>query len=149
ALLVRRLAGWGAASFLPIAWWGVSVFGVRVLFWWGPSFHAYAAVLFTLLCLLFFVRWHQDGRGADRWISVGAFAAALLVQERPLLIPLYLVMLRYIVLPPRPFRFRIVLGELRRDLRIWVPYAFLFGAALFNLLLFYSENKGRPSLGTI
>jgi hypothetical protein len=147
AAIVRRVAGQHPLAYAAVAWWGLSIFTLRVLVWWGASIHIYLSLLFTLLSVLFFVRWVQDHRQSDRWLSVAAFAAALVVQERPLLIPLYLALLRYVVLPPERLSVAGTVRALRRDLKLWLPYAGVAAIALTNLLVFYAGNAGRPAPG--
>jgi hypothetical protein len=148
AAIARRLAGHVPSTYAAVAWWGLSIFTLRVLDWWGASVHIYLSLLFTLASILFFVRWVQESRQVDRWLSLAAFAAALVVQERPLLIPLYLFLLRYVVLPPAPLSVSGTIQAVRRDIRLWIPYAAVAAAALTNLLVFYAGNAGRPPLGT-
>jgi hypothetical protein len=74
-----------------------------------------------MLCVTaLFIRWVRTG---GTWPLVGSwvvFGLSFFTQERVLILPIYLVVLRYLVLPYRmPFRGR---RKPWADWRIWIPY---------------------------
>jgi hypothetical protein len=85
-----------------------------------------------MLCVTaLFIRWIRTG---STWVLVGSwvvFAASFLTQERVLIVPVYLVVVRYLVLP-----YRMPPGGRRKplaDWRIWLPY----GAIALSYYAYY------------
>ena len=84
------------------------------------------ASIFILCVTALFLRWCRTGQVRALVASWFVFALLFVTQERPLVVLVYLVALRYIVLP-----YRQAPGGKRRwlsDWRIWLPFAVIGGA---------------------
>ena len=79
------------------------------------------ASAFILCVTALFIRWTRTGQVWTLYASWFVFALSFVTQERPLVVLVYLVLLRYLVLP-----YRRAPGGNRRwlsDWRIWLPFA--------------------------
>jgi hypothetical protein len=105
---------------------GSSVVLLNATLYYGQTVFLLPASTFILCISALFIRWIRTGR---LWAIIGSwvvFAASFITQERPLVVLVYLVLLRYIVLPYRPAP-----GGSRRwlsDWRIWLPFAVVASA---------------------
>ncbi len=103
------------------------------------------ASIFILCVTALFIRWSRTGQ---LWALVGAwivFAVSFVTQERPLVVLVYLVVLRYLVLP-----YRQAPGGKRRwlsDWRIWLPFA-IVGAAYLGWYLSVAPSSSTKA-GTL
>lgn len=123
-LPVRRLvaARWSAVPlyavflFCPITLWPTQ--------WWAVAIQFLPVAFFLALAVYAFLCRLQDGA---RWgwpVSVGATVAALLFQERGLLVPVVLVWIAVAHTPVGPWRRRLVVAA-RDHLLVWASYAVL------------------------
>jgi hypothetical protein len=112
---------------------------LRIAMWWGASVHVMGSAAAYLFCLAGFVEYLRSKRRRFQVGSLVALILALLVQERPLIVLGYLVLIRYLL------RYRLPEGErvlraVRRDVWLWVPYIAVTGTYLVYRLLFFSSS---------
>jgi hypothetical protein len=96
--------------------------------WWSSGLDRVPATFLTFLSILGYLRFHRSG--SRRWlaVSVAASAVALLFSVKPIFIPLYLILLRVLLLrPDEPVRDSIAAAL--RQWRVWI--LFLVPVALF------------------
>jgi hypothetical protein len=101
--------------------YGMSMVHVAVQQWWSSGMDRVPATLFTFLSILGYLRFHRSG--SHRWlaVSVGAMSVGLLFYVKPIFVPLYLVLLRVLLLEPHePVRASI--AEALRQWRVWALY---------------------------
>ncbi len=124
---------------------GQSLFLMRLLMWWTATANILPSTFFGLLAIGFYLRWRGSG-GAWRLIgSFIAFGLALLDYENAMLIPVYLVLIRLVVLNDKLTPSSWV-RNLWRERWAWLGYAILDAAALANYLRSYYYPIARPPL---
>ena len=147
--LLVELFGTGPGPLILTLLYGVSTVHVDVIQWWSASLDRLPDTLFSLLVMLFYVRFHRTG--ARRWLvlSVAALSMALLFHTKAALVPLYVVLLQtFILTPGEPWRdtFR----SLTQQWRVWVAYAVPVGTYLAVYLQRYGgEGIADPSLSML
>lgn len=121
ARTLELLLGRGPVPLLAAGYLGVSVLLIRALEWPAQGIQTIPTLVFDLLCLWAYVRYLRERRG--RWIlvSAGAVAVGLLFYEKPALMPLYLLVLRALVLGDET-RPREVIKGIWRERKMWLAY---------------------------
>jgi hypothetical protein len=124
-LLQRILALWAGPR-----WWthvlafgyGVSILLMPSLQWFSAGLLTITAAAFSLAAIHAHLCWRATGR--RRWLawSVVAMTGGLLFYEKAALIPVYLVLMRLLVLEPSE-RVRDSVRALGREWRVWALYA--------------------------
>jgi hypothetical protein len=142
-ILGRR---WSALALTLV--FGQSLFLMRLLMWWTATANILPSTCFGLLTIGFYFRWRQSGSAWRLIASFIAFGLALLDYENAMLIPVYLVMIRLVVLndrltPGSWFR------SLWREKWAWLGYVILDAAALANYVRSYYYLIARPTLGQL
>lgn len=126
-----------------------SVVWVRIIQWPASSEHIAGALAATAVSLAASMLWFQRRSPWLLALAAGAMAAGLLSYEKPALIPLYVVLLRYFVLAPT-FRPGALMRRARAD---WPLLAVLFGVAALYAGFLHAGNYGtvaeRPSVGQL
>jgi len=148
-VLLRALRCSVALAAIATTLFASSVVWVRIIQWPASSEHVAWALAATAVSLAAAMLWF--GRRSP-WLlalAAGAMAAGLLSYEKPVLVVLYVVALRYFVLAPS-LRPRALVAQARGD---WPLLAALFGvAALYAVVVFagdYSNTADRPSAGEL
>ena len=137
-LTLRQASRTRACAVVSI--WLASVIVLRPAMWWGAAVHVLGALTFVAATLLLAARWVSTRR---LWLipsTVAAYALALTVQERPLLTPLYLIGVLY-VLHDRPTSWAALARRVRADLALWVPIALTSA----TYLVYRTRNYPVPS----
>ncbi len=112
----------GMAPLLLTLLYGISLTHVGVLQWWASGLDRMPATLATFVSILAYLRFFKTGSRPLLALSVGALAAGLLFYVKPVFVPLYLVLLRILLLDPDvPVSegLRAVVGEWK----VWALYA--------------------------
>jgi hypothetical protein len=97
----RILTTLGSRGWITLSltvWFGFSIVWIRPLQWWASGVQAMPNLAFDLVCFYAVLRcWAGDG---DRWIAIacGALVAGLLFYEKPALMPLYLALIRILLM---------------------------------------------------
>lgn len=128
----------GPALVLTLVY-GASTVHVAVHQWWSSGMDRVPATFLTFLSILGYLRFWR--LGSRRWlaISVGALAAALLFYVKPIFVPLYLVLLRILLLrPDEPVRASMA-GAVR-EWRVWLLY--VVPVALFSVVYIRGYQAG-------
>lgn len=130
--------------------YGASTVHVAVHQWWSSGMDRVPATLFSFLSILGYLRFHRSG--SRRWLaaSVGALAVALLFYVKPIFVPLYLIVLRVLLLRPDE-RVRASIAGAVREWRVWLLYT--LPVALFSVVYLRAYDEGgqiqTPSLATL
>lgn len=138
----------GMATLALSAWYGTSIVHVGVVQWWSAGWQSLPSGLLSLVCILLWLQFKHTGSRKALALSVTSLAAALLFYVKPVLVPLYLVLLQVLVVErDQPFRVAVVNGL--RAWRIWLLY--LAPVALYAAvyLTFYWQPSSPPSVGLI
>ena len=144
----RHHIGPALVSLALTLFFGQSLFLMRLLMWWTATANILPSTFFGLLAIGFYLRWRGSG-GAWRLIaSFIAFGLALLDYENAMLIPVYLVLIRLVVLNDKLTPSSWV-RNLWRERWAWLGYAILDAAALANYLRSYYYPIARPPLGQL
>lgn len=127
---------------------GQSLFLMRLLMWWTATANILPSTCFGLLTIGFYLRWRRSGSAWRLIASFIAFGLALLDYENAMLIPIYLVLIRLVVLndslTPSSW-----VRNLWREKWAWLGYAILDAGALANYLRSYYYPIARPPLGQL
>jgi hypothetical protein len=119
--------------------YGTSTVHVAVHQWWSSGMDRVPATAFSFLSILGYLRFHRSGSRRWLFMSVGALAVALLFYVKPIFVPLYLILLRVLLLrPDEPLRASIA-GAVR-EWRVWVLY--VVPVALFSVLYLRAYEEG-------
>ena len=129
--------------------YALSLFVARAMTWWTGGVHILSLTLFSLLAFDGYVRWVRHRGSAALWLSVGAYALALLTHEQAMLIPGFLALVRLVLLEPQPMRMRTWTTVIRNELVAWCAYGALTIASLANFLAFYHGAHPAPSVGEL
>lgn len=107
----------------------VTFIHVRALIWWSAGLQMFPTLLLELACVYGFLRYRAEGRARWQLLSLAALALGLMFYIRPLVMPVYLVLIEVLLLPgslhPRAIATRV---WARR--RVWLGYALVCGAYL-------------------
>lgn len=105
---------------------GTSIILLELTLYYDTAVFLLPASAFILSVTALFIRWSRTRKKWALYASWGVFAISFVTQERPLVVLVYLVLLRYIVLPyvPAPWGKRRWLS----DWTIWLPYAAIASA---------------------
>ncbi len=148
AFVVRTILGrtWTALALTIL--FGQSVFLMRLLTWWTATGNLLPATVFVLLAIGCYVRW-WDSR--QRWWLVGSiasFVGGLLDYETAMLFPLFLLLIRLLVLEDS-LDPRVWIRELWRERWLWLTLVALDAAALVNFYTKYYIQMPRPTPGQV
>jgi len=133
---------------IATAMFASSVVWVRIIQWPASSHHVAWGLAATAVSLAASMRWFQRRSPWLVALAAAAMVAGLLSYEKPVLIVMYVVLLRYLVLAPS-LRPRALLAQARAD---WPLLAVLFGvAAVYYVVVLQAGGYGtvaqRPSAG--
>lgn len=107
--------------------YGVSMVHVGVTQWWASGLDRVPATVFSFLAILAYLRWHRARAWPYLAISVVSVPLGLLFSIKPVFVPVYLVLMRVLLLEPeRPLQESLV--QTVREWRIWLLYAVTTGA---------------------
>lgn len=119
-ILVEVSGRWLGAQVLTMLY-GLSVVQVAVSQWWTSSLQVHPATLCSFLCILCYLRFFRTGRRALLVVSIMALVIGMLFHSKTAIVPLYLVLLRVLLLQPDARIPTIVTGAVR-EWRVWLAY---------------------------
>jgi hypothetical protein len=141
-LILVEISRQRAPALLLTLLYGLSVIQVGVSQWWTSALQVYPATVCSLICILFYIRYHRTGRRVLLYLSIGALAVGLLFHSKVAYVPLYLVLIRVLFLhadTPVPTAVRSAV----REWRVWMAY---FVPVVGFMAVFLSMwMGGRPS----
>ncbi len=137
--VLSELFGTGPGPLLLSLLYGTSIIHVGVIQWWNGGLLTLPATLLSLLSILTFIRYHKTGSSRLLVLSVAAMSLALLFYVKAVLVPLYLVLLRLLVLDWRPLKAS--LAALWRERTTWALYA----APVVLYLIVFLRGYWQPS----
>jgi hypothetical protein len=142
--LLAQLFGPGPGPLLLTLVFGASTVHVGTLHWWASGLDRLPATLLTFVSLLGYLRFFRTGSRRSLALSVTALVFSLLFYVKPALVPLYLVLMRVLLLEPRR-SVRESLHAATREWRIWLLY--LIPVAVFAVLYVRNYSTAQdPSL---
>lgn len=140
--LSRLRAG---ALFLTVLY-GLSTIQVAVSQWWTSALQIYPATLFSFVCTLCFILYYRTRRRPLLVLSVAALIVALLFHSKAAYVPLYLVLIRVLLLQADvPLRTTVTAAV--REWRVWLAYfvpVVVFMAAFLSMFV-----GGKRSLDSL
>jgi hypothetical protein len=146
-VLLRVLRCSVALSAVATAMFASSVIWVRVIQWPASGEHVAAALAATAVALAASMRWFERRSPWLLAVAAAAMAVGLLAYEKPVLIVMYVVLLRYFLLAPS-LQPRAVIAQARTD---WPLLATLVGVAAVYGAFLRAGNYGtvaeRPGVG--
>ena len=137
--IATRMAGRNAGALLCGLFVAQSLLLLRVSLWWGASIHVMGAAAGYLVCIAAFVAFCETDSEWYHYGSAAALSLALLIQERPLVIVGYLVLIRYL-LSCGATKEPIGRQWLARQLNLWIPYAAVVSVYLSYRLFVFSSS---------
>lgn len=148
ALVARTILGnsWTAFALTGIS--GQSLFLFHLLTWWTATANILPASCFALIALAGYLRWRKSGSRSWLLASVVAFALTLLDYETAMLFPVYLALVRLLVLEDR-LNPRAWLVALWRERWAWLSYGVLDALAAFHYVRDYYQPAVRPPAGEL
>jgi hypothetical protein len=146
AFVVRTVMGrtWGALA-LTIAF-GQSLFFIRLLTWWTATANILPASIFMLVSFGCYLRWTEDRRWMWLVAALGCFVVALADYELAMVFPVYVVLIRLVVMQDS-FDPRRWLKILWAERWIWLGYIVIDLLQIINFLTNYYQKVPKPTLG--
>ncbi len=123
----------------------LSILMLRVVMWWGAAIHVLGAAAAYLWAVVFFAKFVSTHRRRHQILSIIAFAVGLLIQERPLILVGYLILIRYLLRWGIAPATRVV-AQIRRDWTLWAPYFVVVGIYLAYRLTYFVSDPQPGSL---
>lgn len=144
-ILVELSGRWVSAQVLTMLY-GLSVIQVAVSQWWTSALQIHPATLCSFLCILYYLRFYRTGRRAFLVASILAVGVGLLFHSKVAIVPLYLVLIRVLLLQPDT-AVRTTLTAAVREWRIWLAY--LVPVAVFMTAFLSMWGGSDPSLESL
>jgi hypothetical protein len=142
--LLAEFFGAGPGPLLLTLAYGVSTIHVGTLNWWASGLDRVPATFLTFVSITAYVRFVRTGARRSLVASLGAMAVALLFYVKPVLVPVYLILLRVLVLAPH-VPLSDSLRAALREWRVWLAYAVPAGLYLLVYVRGY-DTLQEPSL---
>ncbi len=146
ALVVRWILGNGWAAFTLTLVFGQSVFLVRLLTWWTATANLMPASAGMLLALAGYLRWTERRSAGWLLVSWAGLFIALIDYETAMLLPIYLLLIRLVVMQDS-FDPREWLRIVWRERLIWVGLIGLDVLQLANYYFNYYVKTPSPTIG--
>lgn len=143
-----ELFGRGPGPVVLTVLYGTSIVHVGIVQWWASALQSLPSTVLSLASILAYLCYRRTHRRALLVASAAAVVIGLAFYIKPLLVPLYLVLLRLLVLDPQR-SVRESLGDIIREWRDWLLY--LVPAALYAVGYFawYWEPSGNSAPGLL
>ena len=146
--VLAQLFGRRPGTLLLTFVYATSIVHVGVVQWWNGGLLVLPAAVLSLVCIDAYLGFHRTGSRRLLALSVGALVLALLFYLKAVLVPLYLLLLRVLVLEPgRPVRAAV--ADTAREWRVWAAYAVPAGVYLAVFLTGYWQPADAPSLDLV
>ncbi|MDQ2724089.1 MAG: hypothetical protein M3Y36_01115 [Actinomycetota bacterium] len=147
--VLTELAGPGRLRWFLSALYATSTVQVAMVASWGNGLLRLTATCLSLGCIYGYLRHRRTG--SSRWMT-GSWvflAGSLLFYEKPLLVPVYLLLLRILVLEPGQ-RVRAGLAQIvGRERRVWGRYVVVAGIYTVVFAFWYYQPSPAPSAGAL
>ena len=147
--VLTEVGGPGRLRWAMTVLYATSTVQVAMVESWGNGLLRLTATCLSLGCIYGYLRHRRTGSRRCLTWSVVLLVGSLLFYEKALLVPLYLLMLRVLVLAPaRPVRLSIaeVVGAERR---VWYRYLLVVGIYTVVFALWYYQPSPLPSPGAV
>jgi hypothetical protein len=129
--------------------WAISVIYLPAFTWFAGGLHSIPAITATLASIHGYLCWRANGRRTWLVWSLMAMIIGLGFYIKVLLVPLYLVLMRVLLLDPG-VRLRDSLRSVRDEWRVWLAYATVCVAYLLIYSLGdYLRPEGSATLGEV
>ncbi|HEX3622282.1 MAG TPA: hypothetical protein VHT97_08210 [Acidimicrobiales bacterium] len=146
--LLAELYGPGPGPVVLTFLYGASIVHVGVIQWWSSGLDRVPATIFTFVSMIAYLRFFKTRSPRALAVSVGAMVLALLFYIKPVFIPLYLILLRVLLLEPE----RSLADTCRdavREWRTWALYAAPVAVYLVIYVTYYKDAVSTPSVGVL
>src|SRR3954469_14704602 len=142
--IFRQLFGERRSNLVLLLFFGTSILLVTSFLWFADGLHKLPSTFLSLLAIdAYLVHWRTRSKAALA-ISVAAVSLGSLFYVKALLVPLYLVLIRFLFLEERPRRFLRTMWTERYTWLAFVPTAAIY---LWNYESNYADTSGpAPSL---
>src|SRR3954469_24857909 len=142
--IFRQLFGERRSNLVLLLFFGTSILLVTSFLWFADGLHKLPSTFLSLLAIdAYLTHWRTRSKAALA-ISVAAVSLGSLFYVKALLVPLYLVLIRFLFLDERPRRFLRTLWAERYTWLAFVPTAAIY---LWNYESNYADTSGpAPSL---
>lgn len=147
--VLRELFGTGPGPKIVTFMYGVSVVHVGTIQWWASGLDIIPATALGFAAVLAYLRFRQSRSWLLLGLSVAAVGLGELFYVKVIFVPVYLVLIRLLVLEPeRPLSE--IAADLVREWRVWLAYAAVVLAFVAVYVPNYpSELNPNPTLDTI
>ena len=138
--------GWG--PILLTLLFGASVVNNGVIQWWASGLDRIPALFFSFVCILGYLRFHRTRQGLWLAVSVLALCAAFCFYIKPIFVPVYLVLIRILLLDPdQPLRDNVKAAL--REWLVWVPYVAAVAAFGVIYVKTYPTGLNQTPTGSV
>lgn len=128
--------------------WGISIIYLLEFNWFAAGLHRIPSIAATLASIHGYLCWRATGRRAWLTWSVVAMVIGLAFYEKALLIPVYLLLMRILLLDPAA-PLRDSLRSVANEWRVWLAYATVCAAFLLLFALGNYQRAEIPPVGEI
>jgi hypothetical protein len=126
--------------------WALSVVYLPAFTWVAAGLHSIPAITATLASIHAYLCWRATGRRGWLVWSLASMVIGLGFYTKALLIPVYLILMRILVLDPG-VRLRDSLRSVRDEWRVWLAYAII--GAVYLLVYSLGDYSGVESGATV
>src|SRR3954466_12839644 len=142
--IFRRLFGERRSNLVLLLLFGTSILLVTSFLWFADGLHKLPSTFLSLLAIDTYLTYWRTRSKAALAVSVAAVSLGSLFYMKALLVPLYLVLIRFLFLEERPRR---VLRTLWGERWTWLAFAPTAAIYLWNYEANYADTSGpAPSL---
>ncbi len=146
--VLAELFGHGPGPLVLTVLYGTSLVQVGVAQWWASGLQSLPSTVLSLAAILAYLRYHRNGSRRMLVVSSMAFTVGLLFYIKPLLVPLYIFLLRVLVLDPGR-TVRESLAAVAREWRTWALYLAPAMVYVAGYAVWYWHSSGTSSPGAI
>src|SRR4051812_43993220 len=142
--IFKQLFGERRSNLVLLLLFGTSILLVTSFLWFADGLHKLPSTFLSLLAIDTYLTYWRTRSKAALAVSVAAVSLGSLFYVKALLVPLYLVLIRFLFLEERPRRFLRMLWEERWT---WLAFAPTAAIYLWNYESNYADTSGpAPSL---
>ncbi|MDQ4097246.1 MAG: hypothetical protein M3144_05180, partial [Actinomycetota bacterium] len=136
----------GPGPLLITLLFGASVVNVGVVQWWASGLDRVPATFLSFVSILGYLRYYRTRSWGWVALSVASLAAAFMFYVKPVFVPLYLALIRLLLLEPtRPVRETAV--ALLREWKVWAVYGVT--VAVLGIIYVQTYPTGLNEIPTV
>jgi len=146
--ILVELFGRGRGPLVLTLLYGTSIVHVGIVQWWASALQSLPSTVLSLGSILAYLCFRRTHRRSLLVASVVACVIGLAFYIKPLLVPVYLVLLRILVLDPQ-HTVRESLGEIVGEWRDWLLYVVPVALYAIGYMAWYWEPSGNSAPGLL